>query len=75
MSGLRPLSLTPGRDFNIIAISINPAERAPDTAAKAQEIVKLYSRDASPAGWHFSLGLRGTFAVSRMPSAPLSIRP
>lgn len=54
--GLRPLSLRPGRDFDVLAISINPAEGPSDAAAKKQEYVRLYSRDASPAGWHFLTG-------------------
>lgn len=54
--GLRPLSLRPGRDFDVIAISINPAEDPPLAAAKRLNYVKLYSKDASPAGWHFLTG-------------------
>jgi protein SCO1 len=54
--GIRPLSLTPGRDFDVIAISINPNEGPADAAAKRDEIVKLYSRRASPEGWHFLTG-------------------
>ena len=54
--GLRPLSLRPGRDFDVIAISINPREGPADAFAKKQEFVKLYSSDASPQGWHFLTG-------------------
>ncbi|HLI82609.1 MAG TPA: SCO family protein [Bryobacteraceae bacterium] len=54
--GLRPLSLVPGRDFDVIAISINPNEGPADAAAKRNEIVKLYSLHASGAGWHFLTG-------------------
>jgi protein SCO1/2 len=54
--GIRPLSLVPGRDFDVIAISINPNEGPADAAAKRDEIVKLYSRRASPEGWHFLSG-------------------
>jgi protein SCO1 len=56
VSGLRPLSLVPGRDFDVIAISINPSEGPPQAAAKRQEYVKLYSRRASTDGWHFLTG-------------------
>jgi protein SCO1 len=54
--GIRPLSLAPGRDFDVIAISINPNEGPADGAAKRDEIVKLYSRRVSVEGWHFLTG-------------------
>ena len=53
---LRPLSLVPGRDFDFIAISINPREGPADASTKQQEIVKLYSRKGSAEGWHFLTG-------------------
>lgn len=56
VSGLKPLSLTPGRDFDVIAISINPDEKPPQAAEKRQEFVRQYSRSASPEGWHFLTG-------------------
>lgn len=56
VSGLRPLALRPGKDFDVIAISINPKEGPADAAAKRQEYVKLYSRNATPNGWHFLTG-------------------
>lgn len=54
--GIRPLSLVPGRDFDVIAVSINPNEGPADAAAKRNEIVKVYSSRASPEGWHFLTG-------------------
>jgi protein SCO1/2 len=54
--GLKPLSFKAGGDFDVIAISINPNEKPPDAAEKRQEVVKLYSSTASPAGWHFLTG-------------------
>lgn len=54
--GLRPLSLRPGRDFDVIAISINPQEGPADAFTKRQEYAKLYSREASVSGWHFLTG-------------------
>ncbi len=53
---IRPLALIPGRDFDVIAISINPNEGPADASAKWDEIVKLYSQRASPEGWHFLTG-------------------
>jgi protein SCO1/2 len=54
--GLKPLSLEPGRDFEVIAISINPRETPPQAAVKRQQFVKLYSSKATPEGWHFLTG-------------------
>ena len=56
VSGLRPLSLVPGRDFEIVAFSINPEETPEDAAGKRDLYVRKYSRAAKPAGWHFLVG-------------------
>jgi protein SCO1 len=61
--GIRPLSLIPGRDFDVIAISINPNEGPADAAAKRNEIVKLYSRRASADGWHFLTGTEANISA------------
>ncbi|HLH39620.1 MAG TPA: SCO family protein [Bryobacteraceae bacterium] len=55
-SGLSPLALTAGRDFDVIAISINPQESPADGAKKHREIVQFYSRRAFSPGWHFLTG-------------------
>lgn len=55
-AALRPLSLQPGRDFDVLAISINPAETPADAAAKRAWVVHRYSSRASPAAWHFLVG-------------------
>src|SRR5690242_9938305 len=54
--GLRPLSMRPGRDFDIVAISINPAEGPELAAAKRAHYVASYSRAARTEGWHFLTG-------------------
>ena len=54
--GLRPLSLQPGKDFEIVAISIDPAEGPSLAAGKREHYVHTYSRTASPKGWHFLTG-------------------
>ncbi len=54
--GLRPLSLRPGRDFDVIAVSIDPREGPSLARAKRDNYVKLYSSQAGPAGWHFLTG-------------------
>jgi len=54
--GLRPLSLEPGRDFEIVAVSINPAETPHDAAEKQEQYSRSYSKRAGPAGWNFLVG-------------------
>ena len=56
VDGIKPLSLKPGRDFDVIAISINPQERPADAAEKRQEMTALYSKTADLNGWHFLTG-------------------
>lgn len=51
---LRTMSLDAGRDFEVIAVSIDPTE-TPDLASKKKaEYVRRYGR--GPAGWHFLTG-------------------
>src|SRR3954451_8590572 len=54
--GLRPLSLRPGRDFDVVAISIDPTEDPTLAAGKRDHYVQSYSRTARPEGWHFLTG-------------------
>jgi protein SCO1/2 len=56
VTALRPLSLTPGRDFDVIAVSINPQEGPNDAAGKKRESMSLYGKRAAPDGWHFLTG-------------------
>ena len=56
VAGLRPLRLAPNRDFDIVAISINPEETAADAAEARDSYSRRYSRSAGAAGWHFLVG-------------------
>jgi protein SCO1/2 len=56
VSGLRPLSLRPGRDFDVIAISIDPSEDAALAAQKRDHYAKSYSSKLGTDGWHFLTG-------------------
>ncbi len=56
VAGLRPLSLKPGRDFEIVAISINPSETPADSSSKRDQYSRRYSSKAGPQGWHFLTG-------------------
>jgi protein SCO1 len=53
---LKSLDWTPGDQFDIVAVSINPRE-TPDLAAKKKAAyVKAYGRSETAAGWHFLTG-------------------
>ena len=55
-SALMMVHLTPGKDFNIVIISIDPTE-TPQLAAKKKALyVKRYGRPETAAGWHFLTG-------------------
>lgn len=55
---LEMVHLTPGKDFNIIVISIDPSE-SPELAAKKKAFyVKRYGRPETADGWHFLTGQR-----------------
>ena len=56
VAGLRPLSLQPGRDFDIVAVSFNPSETPGDALEKRNLYSHRYSSRAGTAGWHFLTG-------------------
>lgn len=55
-TGLKPLSLDPGRDFDVIVAGIDPAETPAQAAKKKQEILQRYARPGTENGWHFLTG-------------------
>ncbi|HEX4750613.1 MAG TPA: SCO family protein [Bryobacteraceae bacterium] len=56
VAGLRPLSIKPGRDFEIIAVSFDPQDTPAEAAKKRDQIVHSYSSRAITPGWHFLTG-------------------
>ncbi len=56
VAGLRPLSLKPGRDFEIVAISFDPADTPADAVKKRNRYSSSYSSKAGTNGWHFLTG-------------------
>ena len=55
-SALKMISFRPGKDFNIIAISIDPTETPAMAAAKKAEYLKMYGHPGTADGWHFMTG-------------------
>ena len=53
---LEMVKLTPGKDFNVVVISIDPSE-GPALAARNKALyMKRYGRPETAAGWHFLTG-------------------
>ena len=46
----------PGRDFNVIVVSIDPSEGTDLAAAKKRTYVRRYGRPETAYGWHFLTG-------------------
>jgi protein SCO1 len=55
-SSLEMVRYVPGKDFNIIVVSIDPTEGTDLAAAKKREYVKRYGRPETANGWHFLTG-------------------
>jgi len=57
-SALEMVKLTPGKDFDIIVLSIDPSE-TPELAAKKKAFyLKRYGRPETAVGWHYLTGQR-----------------
>jgi len=57
-SSLEMVKLTPGKDFDVVIVSIDPSD-SPELAAKSKALyVKRYGRPETAAGWHFLTGQR-----------------
>ena len=56
LESVRDLRQEAGRDYEIIVISINPADTAAQAAAKKQMYAMRYGRPGSAKGWHFLTG-------------------
>ena len=53
---LQMVSLVPGRDFDVIVISIDPSEGTDLAASKKRSYLKRYGHPETAAGWHFMTG-------------------
>jgi protein SCO1 len=53
---LEMVSYRPGKDFQIVAISIDPTETPAIAASKKREYVTYYGHPESASGWHFLTG-------------------
>jgi len=53
---LKPVSLNPGKDFDVVAFSINPSENSLLAGQKKAGYLELYDRAGTESGWHFLTG-------------------
>ena len=56
VSALGVINFDVGREFDVVAVSINPKEMPALAAQKKQVYVDRYKRPQSTAGWHFLTG-------------------
>jgi protein SCO1 len=55
-SALEMVSFVPGKDFDIIVVSIDPSEGTDLAAAKKRTYLKRYGHPETADGWHFMTG-------------------
>ena len=55
-ASLEMVKLTPGKDFDIVVISIDPTETPELAARKKAFYLKRYGRPETASGWHFLTG-------------------
>jgi protein SCO1/2 len=53
---LQMVDEVPGKDFNVIVVSIDPSEGTDLAAAKKRSYVKRYGHPETAGGWHFMTG-------------------
>jgi protein SCO1 len=54
--GLRGVALVPGRDFEVVLVSIDPAEGPEVASDSKRRCLARYGRAGTEAGWHFLTG-------------------
>ncbi len=55
-STLKAISLDPGKDFEVVAVSFDPRDTPEVAAAKRANYLKRYHRSNTDNGWHFLTG-------------------
>ena len=66
-SALRVLSLEPGRDFDLVAVSFDPRETPALAAEKKAVFVERFGRPSAREGWHFLTG--SDVSIARLTAA------
>lgn len=53
---LEMVNFTPGKDFDIVVVSIDPAEKPELAAQQKRKYLKFYGKPETANGWHFLTG-------------------
>jgi protein SCO1/2 len=53
-SAMKPLAFAPGKELEVIVVSIDPRETSAQAAETKSRIVARYGRPETAAGWHFT---------------------
>jgi protein SCO1/2 len=53
---LRDVKWTPGAEFEIVSVSLNPRETVEEAAATKRKYAEVYGRPGADMGWHFLVG-------------------
>ncbi|HKQ59761.1 MAG TPA: SCO family protein [Candidatus Polarisedimenticolaceae bacterium] len=56
VDAVKQLAWTPGREFELVTVSIDPAETPELAAAKKRSLLEALGRPDAGAGWHFLTG-------------------
>lgn len=56
VGSFKALKLEPGKDFEVVVVSIDPGESAKLAAETKSEMLSRYGRPHTAAGWHFLTG-------------------
>ncbi len=56
VAALRTLSWSPGKEFNILTVSIDPSEKAELASKKKEAFLNVYQRSGAEENWHFLTG-------------------
>ncbi len=56
VEGIKVLPFVPGRDYEIVVVSINPSESPELARAKKASYVRSFGRPGTEDGWHFLTG-------------------
>ena len=57
-SSLEMVKMSPGKDFDVVMVSIDPTDTPEGAAKKKAFYLKRYGRPETAAGWHYLTGQR-----------------
>lgn len=56
VNGLRGVAWTPGQQFDVLTVSIDPRETPQDASARRSRVADQFGRASGANGWHFTVG-------------------